>query len=158
MKLFFEGDFEGAEPHFRKSHQMSPSDVHLALNLASFYIFSANMTEATDLIEEVKILNPYGSDQQFYLAGLIEFLEDNFDQAISLLSKMLNPDLMSMFFLASAYFKIGNQVEATRSIAKLLKKPGKESILEELSSLHFKDKQQNKELAQLFELLDSLGA
>ena len=102
-------------------------------------------------------MNPYGSDQQFYLAGLIEFLEDNFDQAISLLSKMLNPDLMSMFFLASAYFKIGNQAEATRSFAKLLKKHGKESILEELSSLPFKDKQKNEELAQLLAQVDSLG-
>jgi len=157
MKLFFEGDFEGAEPHFRKSHQMSPSDVHLALNLASFYIFSVNMTEAKDLIEEVKTLNPYGSDQQFYLEGLIEFLEENYDQAISLLSRILNPDSIGMFLLAAAYFKTGNQAETTRNFDKLLKKYGKESILEGLSSLPFKDKQKKEELTQLLEQVDSLA-
>ena len=157
MKLIFDGDFEGAEPHFRKAHQMSPSDVHLALNLASFCIFSANMTEAKDLIEEVKILNPYGSDQQFYLEGLIGFLEENYDEAISLLSRILNPDSIGMFLLAAAYFKTGNQAETTRNFDKLLKKYGKESILEGLSSLPFKDKQKKEELTQLLEQVDSLA-
>ena len=105
MKLVYESDFESAESHFRKSHQMSPSDVHLTLNLSTFCIYSSNLVSAKELIEEVKVLNPYGSDQQFYLEGLIEFLEDNHVSVISLLSKILNPDLMSMFLLTELFSK-----------------------------------------------------
>ncbi len=72
-------------------------------------------------------------------------------------SRILNPDSIGMFLLAAAYFKTGNQAETTRNFDKLLKKYGKESILEELSSLPFKDKQKKEELAQLLEQVDSLA-
>jgi tetratricopeptide (TPR) repeat protein len=156
-KLFFDNDFISAEAHYRKAHQMSPSDVHLALNLVSFCIFSGNMTEAKDLIEEIKVLNPYGSDQQFYLEGLIGFLEGNFDETISLLCRISNPDLMGTFLLTATYFKTGNQAETTKNFDKLLKKHGRELILEELSSLPFKEKPKKEEIAQLFEQIDSLA-
>lgn len=156
MKLFFDNDFISAEAHYRKAHQMSPSDVHLALNLVSFCIFSGNMTEAKDLIEEIKVLNPYGSDQQFYLEGLVGFLEENFDEAILLLSRISNPDLMGMFLLTATYFKTGNQAETTKNCDKLFKKHGRESILEELSSLPFEDKQKKEQFTDLFEQIDSL--
>ena len=156
-ELLTENWFDTATYHINEAIKIDPDDVHLALNLASFCIFSANMTEAKDLIEEVKILNPYGSDQQFYLEGLIGFLEENYDEAISLLNRILNPDSIGMFLLAAAYFKTGNQAETTRNFDKLLKKYGKESILEELSSLPFKDKQKKEELTQLLEQVDSLA-
>ena len=157
MKLVYESDFESAESHFRKSHQMSPSDVHLTLNLSTFCIYSSNLVSAKELIEEVKVLNPYGSDQQFYLEGLIEFLEDNHVSVISLLSKILNPDLMAMFLLTGAFFKINNQEELNKNLAKLLKKHSPDSILEELSSLPFKDGEKNKEFVKLFGQIHSMA-
>ena len=136
---------------------MSPSDVHLTLNLSTFCIYSSNLVSAKELIEEVKVLNPYGSDQQFYLEGLIEFLEDNHVSVISLLSKILNPDLMSMFLLTGSFFKINNQEELNKNLAKLLKKHSPDSILEELSGLPFKDGEKNEEFVKLFGQIHSMA-
>ena len=95
--------------------------------------------------------------QRAHLEGLVGFLEENFDETISLLSRISNPDLMGMFLLTATYFKTGNQAETTRNFDKLLKKHGRESILEELSSLPFKEKQKKEQITDLFEQIDSLS-
>ena len=90
------------------------------------------------------------------MEGLVGFLEENFDEAILLLSRISNPDLMGMFLLTATYFKTGNQAETTKNCDKLFKKHGRESILEELSSLPFEDKQKKEQFTDLFEQIDSL--
>ena len=62
---------------------------------------------------------------------------------------------MSMFILTGAFFKINNQEELNKNLAKLLKKHSPESILAELSSIPFKDGEKNKEFTKLFEQIHS---
>ena len=116
--------YDLAMSELERAIELNPNDTQSQRQLGSVMLYSGRKDEAIYWLESALRLNPQFSLGAFMLLGQAYYLDERYQDAITILNKGLarNPDYVGhQIMLAAAYAQIGYDEEAKRSAAKVLR-------------------------------------
>ncbi len=118
-----ESHYDEALDSARKAVTLSPNDADAQLNLALIRSYAGEHDEAVETMEVALRLNPKPPSGFYRLAGFIQLMANNYDKAVSLLTKARNasPSDPSHQELAMAYAQKGQFNQARVEVDGMLK-------------------------------------
>lgn len=112
------GDFDLAEYHHQKALELCPSDAYIRARYATLLIYLGQAEEALEQIHIAMRVDPFCPDLLFEDEGISYYCLEKFDQAVSSLKKLKVPTKNSLFYLAAAFFSLGQLEKAGETLSQ----------------------------------------
>ena len=119
--LLRSGQIEAAGQYFRRTVELSPNEVGLAVDWANWLMYMNRPDEALRELDLLLQRDPYPPAYIWEVRGETLYFLKRYDEAIASLRKLRGDHYWGPMFLAAAFAQSGQMAEARRELAALLK-------------------------------------
>ena len=112
------GDFDLARYHHERAHQLCPSDAFILARYAGLLIYLGEPETALEMVERAMRIDPFCPDFLFEDEGMCHFWMENLGSSVESFKKLKVPTRNSLFYLAAAFWQVGEQDKAKEALTE----------------------------------------